>query len=65
MAKLYKDVIRDSVTRIEDVIDDIEEGLVGIQHIIETITEKDVSNEANSKLGIVEEILDKLLYRLR
>lgn len=46
-------------------MNDIEEGLVDIQNIVKVITEKDVSNEVNSKLGAIEETVDKLLYKLR
>lgn len=65
MAKPYKDIIRNSFKEIESVIDDIEEGLVDIQDITKSIVEDNVSDEDNSKLGNIEEIVDKLLYELR
>ena len=54
-----------SVLDIEKIFKSIEENLSEIREITQTISEDDVEGELNTKIGEIEEILDKLLYELR
>ena len=61
MSKNYRYIVDKSMTDIELVIDDIESKLVDVSDVLKSIKCEDVSDEVNSKLGTVEEIIDGLL----
>ena len=65
MSKTYRGIFENSVLDIEKILESIEENLSEIREITQSISEDDVEGEINTKIGEIEEILDKLLYELR